>query len=188
MCRTKNRSLRVEIIKFTFTDTRSFSITGHAKETSMFKHLWILTYLYAQTGAFQNVPNSSHSLLFDFWITEFTSRTILILLCSPSSSKAFFFFCRKDFYSSNSWYNNDIFRWHLSLVKETVHLLQEQGLKLLSNTLLERSKQKDHKIFWVLQRLCCSSGESQKKLGRKMPSFYLAPSPRECFLQLLLWL
>lgn len=92
MCRTKNRSLRVEIIKFTFTDTRSFSITGHAKETSMFKHLWILTYLYAQTGAFQNVPNSSHRLLFDFWITEFTSRTILILLCSPSSSKAFFFF------------------------------------------------------------------------------------------------
>lgn len=42
-------------------------ITGHAKEMSMFKHLWILT-----LGAFQNVPISSHILLFDFWITEFS--------------------------------------------------------------------------------------------------------------------
>lgn len=39
MCRTKDRSLRVEIIKFSFTDTRSFAITEHAKETSMFKYL-----------------------------------------------------------------------------------------------------------------------------------------------------
>lgn len=39
MCRTKNMSLRVEIIKFSFTDTRSLVITGHAKETSTFKHL-----------------------------------------------------------------------------------------------------------------------------------------------------
>lgn len=39
MCRTKDRSLRVEIIKLSFTDTRSFAITEHAKETSMFKYL-----------------------------------------------------------------------------------------------------------------------------------------------------
>lgn len=39
MCRTNNRSFRVEIIKFPFTDTKSFVITGHAKEMRMFRHL-----------------------------------------------------------------------------------------------------------------------------------------------------
>lgn len=94
----------------------------------------------------------------------------------PPSQKHFFFLfsCfffngRKDLYSSNSWYNNDIFRWLPSLVKETVHLLLKQGLKVLSDTFLEGSKQKNNKIFWESYRDVAVVVESLKrKLGRKM--------------------
>lgn len=124
----------------------------------------------AQTSVFQNILICSTAFFLTSESLSLPLGSFKSFFVLPPSQKHFFFyffFLMAGRTFTVQTHNNDIFRWLASLVKETVHLLLEQGLKLLSDTFLESSKQKDNKIFWVLQRCRCSSWESQKKNKQK---------------------